>query len=326
MKYNKENEAFAIFDFIKKNDDYLLTAHYSPDGDNIGSTIAMYHVLISLGKKATIMNRDDFPEKYDFIKPLNYPFHKTSNFEEKMIFRNVIILDTADIHRIGNVKDYLGKDVTIINIDHHYTNTNYGKLNYVDSSLASASEVLYKILKINNFELNKEIASALYTGLLSDTGGFRFKNTKPIDLQIASELSEYGIDVSYLMNKVFFSKSFQDVTKYAEIVSRIELIQNKKLAVLYHDEVIDPITEHDPIMEAMDSIIESKINVFVRKIGKNKLRLSIRSKSDFNAADFVGKYGGGGHKMAAGMFFESSYEDFKRIVLEDLKKEIKDIH
>ena len=81
MKYSKEKEALAIFDFIKKNDDFLVTAHYSPDGDNIGSSIAMYHVLISLGKKATIMNRDDFPKKYDFIKPPDYPFYKTSNFK-----------------------------------------------------------------------------------------------------------------------------------------------------------------------------------------------------------------------------------------------------
>ncbi|MCK4979426.1 MAG: DHH family phosphoesterase [Candidatus Delongbacteria bacterium] len=322
MKYSKEKEALAIFDFIKKNDDFLVTAHYSPDGDNIGSSIAMYHVLISLGKKATIMNRDDFPKKYDFIKPPDYPFYKTSNFKEKIKFKNVIILDTADIHRVGNVIDYLDKNATVVNIDHHYTNTNYGQYNFINSNLASASEVLYDILKINNYKITKEIASALYTGLLSDTGGFRFKNTKPIDLQIASELSEYGIDVSYLMNKVFFSKSFQDVTKYAEIVSRIELIQNKKLAVLYHDEVMDPIPEHDPVMEAMDSIIESKVNVFVRKIGENKLRLSIRSKSDFNAADFVEKYGGGGHKMAAGMFFEGEFEEFEETVLKELKSQL----
>ena len=325
MENDSKNKVLDFFDFIKKNDDYLLTAHYSPDGDNIGSTIAMYYMLISLGKKVVVMNRDDFPKKYNFIRPPDYPFYKTSNFKGAKL-KNIIILDTADIHRIGNVIDYMDKDATIVNIDHHYTNTNYGKYNFINSNLASASEVLYDILKLNNYKITKEIASALYTGLLSDTGGFRFKNTKPIDIQIGYELSMYGINVSEIMNNVFFLKSFEDVTKYARITSNIELFPEQELAVLYHDEVKEPIPEHDPIMEAMDSIKESKINLFVRKIDTNKLRISLRSKNDFNAAAFVKRYNGGGHKLAAGMFFEGDYEDFKRIVLEDLKAEIKDTH
>ncbi|MDA3884321.1 MAG: DHH family phosphoesterase [Candidatus Delongbacteria bacterium] len=318
MRSEEEKEALKIFDFIKRNDDYLLTAHYSPDGDNIGSTIAMYHVLRNLNKKVVIMNRDDFPAKYDFIRPENYPFYQASECKLDTKFKNIITLDTADIHRVGDVCNYFDENPEIVNIDHHYTNTKYGEFNYVNSDLASACEVLFELLKVNGLEITVEIATALYTGLLSDTGGFRFKNTKPVDIKIAYELSKYGINVSEIMNKVFFYKSYQDITKYAEIISRIELNYEKKLAVLYHDEVAEPIPEHDPIMEAMDSIIESEVNIFVRKIGTNKLRLSIRSKCDFNAADFVKKYSGGGHKLAAGMFYEGNYKDFKNEVITDL--------
>jgi len=311
MDYESNIIAFEIAEFLNGNDDFLITSHYSPDGDNIGASTSLYVLLREMGKEVVFINRDKYPEKYNFIKPKNMKFYQREDFQKKHKFSNIITIDTADYHRIGEVSELIEQDAFIINIDHHYTNTMYGNLNFVLSDLASACEVLYLLLKETCIKINTEIAYCLYAGMLSDTGGFRFKTTKAAELKIASELAEYGIDLSLLMNEIFFYKSHKEVVSYARAISKIKLYPELHTAVLYHDELTDPLTEHDPVMEAMDSIKESKINLYVRNIANGKLRLSLRSKCDFNAAEFLSKYGGGGHKAAAGMFYEGNWDDFK---------------
>ncbi len=317
---NKE-QAEAIGDFLKEKDDFLITAHHAPDGDNLGACIGMYLALTENGKKAVIVNEDRFVERFAFLLEENKsPYIKYSDEPGGGKYKNVIILDTAKFDRIGKVSNIIAEDAEILNIDHHPTNEMFGSLNYVDSKAASASELVHEILKGSGFSISRSVSDALLSGLLSDTGGLRFENTNVRTVRNVLEFMSYGSNLADLTDRIFMRLSFSETVKVSEIASKIELFRDEKLALAYNDQEKNPLLENEPVLMILSSIEEAEVSIFVRKNGHDFYKISIRSKGDFNVSEFSEGWNGGGHKNAAGIKFYGSYEELRNGLLKDLRE------
>jgi bifunctional oligoribonuclease and PAP phosphatase NrnA len=311
----------AIGTFLRDKDDFLITAHHAPDGDNLGACIGMYLALTGTGKKAVIVNEDKFVDRFSFLlAEEKSPFIRYSENLNCKKYKNVIILDTANFDRIGKVADIIDRDAEIINIDHHPTNEMFGKLNYVDSTYASASQLVHEVLKQNGFTISRKISDALLAGLLSDTGGLRFENTDIKTIMSVTEFMSYGSNLADLTDRIFMRLSFAETVKINQIASKIELFKEEKIALAYNDQENNPLLENEPVLMILNSIEEAEVFLFVRKNGDNFYKISIRSKGNFNVSEFSAGWNGGGHKNAAGIKFYGSYEDMRNTLLKDLRE------
>ena len=322
---NKNEIIKQIGDFIRDNDNFLITSHFAPDGDNIGSCIAFHLMLKELGKTSIIVNEDKLARRFEFLLPNDISEFKQfseMNVEDK--FDNVIIVDTANINRVGKVAELFSENVTIVNIDHHFTNTNFGSINFVDGNVASASQLVLQIFKGNDLLISKEMSDAILAGVLSDTGGLKFRNTDIEVISNVKDLMGYGSDMADITNRIFSSMSYSEIMKVNKVASDIKLYPEEKIAIAYNDQQNNPLEENEPVLMILNSIEEADVYLFVRKVDDAKLKISLRSDSDFNVSDFAGQWGGGGHKNAAGMRYSGTIEEFEKDVIEKLRKVVSD--
>lgn len=318
-----EKELLQIGKEITARDEFLITAHFSPDGDNIGSCVAVYQLLKNMGKKAVIINEDPVPDKFRFLLGDDIVINLASDYPQEK-FDNVIILDVGSPARIGTVKNFVAEEAFIINIDHHSSNPRFGDLFVVDNICAAAAQVVYNLIVANDFTLTKRIAEAIYVGILSDTGGFRYSNTDKAVMQTATALMEFDIDASDLMERTFHLNPFQQVLKAGTIIKNTELIYPGPAAILIHDQQTNPIQDNDLILELLNSVKEAAVILFIRVMDDNLIKTSFRSKTDFNVSDFAAKFGGGGHPKAAGLRFDGTLQVYKDTVLKQLEIELKE--
>ena len=211
-----------------------LSFHASPDGDAIGSILALLNALRYLGKDSYIISRDVISDNFSFLSLSNEIDGNTP--EPKMNTDLVIVLDCGNFERISaNLSNYSGK---IINIDHHISNENYGFINYVDVKASATCEIAYLLIKELGIDFNEKtdvdisIGNAVYTGVLTDTGSFRHSNVTSRTHRIASELMEIGVDNSKIHSNLFDNKPFNKVKLMGSVLSDIELVLDNKVAVL----------------------------------------------------------------------------------------------
>lgn len=189
--YRKKLEEAAHF--ILEHDHYVVLAHLNPDGDAIGSCLAMGHLLRALNKTFTLVNEGECPSRFTFLPGFD-ELIDLSRTELNRTFSHVIALDVADEERFGQIGSLFDTNAQMLNIDHHPTNTRFGTINLIRSSAASTTEILYDLVKrCFPQALNQPLALSLYTGLLTDTGGFRYSNTTSSVFQMASDLLTYGV-------------------------------------------------------------------------------------------------------------------------------------
>jgi len=310
----------AIGQVLREKDNFLITSHYSPDGDNIGSSYALWHFLQTLGKKALIINEDPIPEKYLFI--LETECFKTFAEYDGAKFENVIILDAGSFERIGKVATLIADEHTIINIDHHYSNVGFGTHNLILPDRAATAQIIFELFKANGLSFDASAASAMYLGLLTDTGGFRYQNTDSRVLNTAAELVSCGIKPDEIMEQAFHVHHYRDIVKLGKLLAGMELILPYGVALVYQHDMVEPIEDNDLVVEMLNSVAEAKIMIFVRRVEEKLLKISFRSRCEYNVSAFAARYGGGGHPQAAGLRFRSTFEQFRQDVLEVLFAEL----
>ena len=187
----RNNSLKEIVKALKKYDDYLLSTHISPDGDGIGSELALGFGLKKLGKKVTIANSDPFPANYEFL-PCNGIL---KNREEiRNTYGVAVSLECPSLNRVGKLKKTFLKSGKIMNLDHHMSNDFFGDYNYVDEGAAAVGEQVFDILVGLGVKLDLNIATCLYTSLLTDTGSFSYSNTTRRTHEIVIELMKYGVN------------------------------------------------------------------------------------------------------------------------------------
>jgi bifunctional oligoribonuclease and PAP phosphatase NrnA len=288
-----------IRDAILERSSFLLTSHARPDGDSIGSQLAMAYALEALGKRVRIVNSDPGPEHYfEFpgVDRIQIASHTTVTEEA------LIVMECSDLSRTG----VSGLDGGfIINIDHHAGNRLYGTLNWFDESAAACGEMVFDIIRALGVPLSPEIATHIYLAILTDTGSFHHSHITPRTFDICRQTVEAGVDPATMARRVFDSNSFGKLKLIGAILDAMELVHAGCLAVLYLDEAMleacgCTANDTEGIINLPLTAREIQAVVFFKLAQGGEVRVSMRSKYDVDVRVVANEFGGGGHKNAAG--------------------------
>lgn len=307
-----------------------LSFHTSPDGDAIGSTLALLNALRYLKKDAYIISKDVLPDNMSFISLSEEVDGETLKPDKNTDL--VIVLDCGNVDRIcADLSEYNGR---VINLDHHISNENYGDINYVDAQAAATCELSYLLIKELGIDFSKKseeeiaIGTAVYCGLVTDSGSFRHSNVTKRTHAIASELIELGVNNSKVHSSLFDNKPFNKVKLMGSVLSNIELALDNKVAVLQiPKDMLEqfnlPNTDTSDIISVGLGIKGVEVSMLLKEV-EGAVKISLRSKNEVDVRKAAEVYGGGGHIKAAGLkICDISLEKAKEKLLNTLKEEMK---
>lgn len=300
--------------FMEQNDHFLVVSHVQPDGDAASSTCAVGLMLTALNKRFVMMNEEKLPTKFNYLAGYEQVkiYNELSPEEQvETKYKYVIAVDCADFSRIGRVSELFAPDVQILNIDHHATNNFYGTVNLIDEQAAATAEVLYNLLLHLNMPLNSQLAHCFYTGLLTDTGGFRYANTTAQVMQIAAHLLQHEVDANDLADRLLEKVTMGHVELLRKALNRLSFAYDNKvcwLSITLEDMELCAATNEDleGIVNYPRNIMGVEVGIFFRELANNKVKASFRSLGAVDVAAFAATYGGGGHKLAAGATIEGT--------------------
>ncbi|MBA7620847.1 Bifunctional oligoribonuclease and PAP phosphatase NrnA [subsurface metagenome] len=306
-------------DIIKKYNKFLIVSHKYPDGDSIGSQIALALGLLKIGKKAYIYNDDPPTDRYSRFKRINLIHTDKKDFDEEVIFA----LDSAELNRIGFIKDEIDFTKPIINIDHHISNKNFGDINIVKPYYSSTAEIIYELLN-RLTELDEEIATYLYIGILTDTGSFRYPNTTSHSLRVASKLVNYGVVASQISEFIWFTDPPARIKLLGDVLQNITLHDKFSIMYVTKNMLKNHGAKEEDTNEFVDyglTIKNVKATAMIKEREGGILKVSLRSRNDVSVQELASEYGGGGHKTAAGF----TYKGDLRVLKKELEKKLERI-
>lgn len=313
------NTFLEIKDKIFSEDNIVVISHVTPDGDAIGSGLALTLGLKKIGKNVRFILQDKYPDSVKFLNEINIVEQYDENNEYK--FDLAICVDGATDDRLGKAKELL-KNRFVINIDHHISNTLYGKLNYVEE-ISSTSELIYKFLKFCEIDIDVNMAEALYTGLVNDTGNFSHNNVTEKTFEMATELKAIGADNSKIVREFFNTRTMAAIRLLGKAMYDMKYDEEKKLAYYFMSkEELDKYSgrkeDTEGIVEKLISFKEAEVSLFLREDKIGVIKGSMRSKHDIDVNEIASIFGGGGHRKAAGFTSELPAEEIIKKVLERL--------
>lgn len=295
--------------FLKAHDSFVITAHINPDGDALGSMLAMGSVLQALEKKYRIISNNLPTDTYDFLPDIGLV--EQYNPLTEYHFEAAIILDIGEWDRMGSVTGCINAtQLAILNVDHHQSNNLFGDVAYVNPRACSASIMVFNIVKELGIYISSALATQMYTGILTDTGGFHFSNTDGDVLRTCGELIDCGADPTTIMSKVYHEKTALSVVVTEKVLSTLEFYSHNHIVCVVLDNTIisrikghsreDIIANTEGIIDYIRSIRGVWMAIFFREEADG-IKVSLRSTRegiDVNA--LAGQYGGGGHIKASG--------------------------
>src|SRR5215470_10844450 len=307
-----------VVELVDKKRRFMITSHIRPDGDGLGSGLALYWMLRSLGKDATVLLRDEVPPAYTVLPGSDLVVVAPDIDGD---YDAAFLMECSDVDRPGLATL---REQFVVNIDHHSTTRPFGNINWVDSTAAAVGEMIYNLCKALGVEVTKEIADCVYTALLTDTGSFHFSNTTERTLKIASELVRRGVEPAKISQALFYSYPFSRVKLLGLVLSNIERDESGRIAWVAVDR--DTMYEAGACDEDADGIVNHALSVgqveavaFFKELAPGAYRISLRSKGRTNVAKVAETFGGGGHRNAAGCRIEGDFDDVKRRVIEGLQ-------
>ncbi len=314
---------------LRSRDRFLLTAHEGPDGDALGSLLGMHHLLTQLGKDSVMfMAAKEFPLpiEYRFL-PLEEVFHEPP---ADMADRTVIFLDCGNADRVP-VEFLTTGDNFRINIDHHHDNTLFGDVNLLDTGACSTAEIVYELAIALGVEITPEIASALYVGLVTDTGKFMYENTNAHTHRIAAELIDAGVAVDETYRRLYEHVPVEKLRLLSRALDSIQRYCGDQLVVTYitaadyeatgaGEEMTEGIIDH------LRSVEGAKVAALIRDQGdrgRSARKASLRSSGgEIDVSAMARKHGGGGHKRAAGFSTDLELDDLIAFLCEEVSAQL----
>jgi phosphoesterase RecJ-like protein len=304
-----------ICDEVFRRQRFLLTSHARPDGDSIGSQLAMAFALDALGKTVRIVNADPAPDHYqDFpgMDRIEIAPQVSADVDA------VIVMECSDLSRTG-VSGLEGE--YLINIDHHAGNKLYGAVNWHDESAAACGEMVFDVIRELGVTLTPEIATHIYLAILTDTGSFHHSNITPRTFDICRQTVEAGVNPAAMARRVFDSNSFGKLKLIGALLDSMQLADAGRLAILYMDEAMLSAcgcTHNDTegLINLPLTAREIQAVVFFKLGPAGDVRVSMRSKYDVDVRAVAGQFGGGGHKNAAGFTVTESLEQVRPRIIQ----------
>jgi bifunctional oligoribonuclease and PAP phosphatase NrnA len=303
-----------ICDAIRARQRFVLSSHARPDGDSIGSQLAMAYALVAMGKDVVVVNRDAAPAPMQGL-PGVAAIRVAASVEGE--FDAAIIMECSELSRTG----VGGLDrAFLINIDHHPGNTGFGALNWFDASAAACGELVITLIDALGVPVSIEIATHIYLTIITDTGSFHFSHITPRTFDIARRMVEAGVDPVAMARTIFDSNNLGRLKIFGAVLSTMELDASGALAVLYVDD--NMLTQAGATHDDTEGLINLPLTVkdiqavaFFKASGSDEYRISLRSKGDIDVSAVAKGFGGGGHTNAAGCTLKGPYADVKPRVI-----------
>jgi len=314
------NDVKEIFEIINNSDNICITGHKAPDGDCIGSAMALYEFLKPLNKNVAVYIDGSIPFNYKPFEKEGLIMKEYDNTEYDVLF----ILDCSDADRLGKFKDIINHAKKSVCIDHHKTNNSFADINIIDAEMSSTGELLYDVMKASGMEITKEIAVYIYIAILTDTGKFSYSNTSSYTHSKTAELINLGVDVAEIDNIIYNSKPSNVVKAFIECISGIELYYDNRFGITtITQEILKSnnveMGDIDGVVEFIREIKEVEVSCVLKESENKSTKVSLRSKNNIDVAEVSLQYGGGGHSRAAGFEINDTIENTKKIIVNNFK-------
>jgi bifunctional oligoribonuclease and PAP phosphatase NrnA len=319
-----------VIDELRLGEKFLLTTHENPDGDALGSLVAMHEILDLMGKdNIMFMSADEFPLPYEYRSlPLDDVSHVLPEDAEE---RTIVFLDCGNIDRMP--VGFLGRDdAHIVNIDHHHDNTKFGTANLVVGGASCTAEIIYQLTGDLGVELTQKIAQALYVALVTDTGKFQYENTTPAAHLMAADLIELGVDVHEEFRRLYENVPLAKLQLLARVLTRVERYNEGLLTVSYikrsdyeetgaDENYSEGIVDH--IRAAEGTIVAALIREQLKEGREGVSKVSLRAATDDVDVSVIARgEGGGGHRQAAGFSTSKRGEELIRFILDGIAAQL----
>lgn len=316
-----------IFDQIRKKlksvKTAIIAAHVDPDGDAIGSSLALAMLLAKMQIKATVYARDNVPEIYTFL-PMSDEV--VSRLPLGARFDVAFMLDSSEISRAGDKINIRELAQVLINIDHHPDNQKYGDINFVEK-MSSVGEQIYQLAKYLKIKMDKNMAICLYVAMITDTGNFRYENTSIATFLMAADLLKHGVDTHSITTHIYDNKSVSSIRLRALAMQQLQLVYDGKIGLTIVDDAMMQkagATNEDltGLIDLIRSVKGVEVAILFREESE-KIKINFRSKLNINVGEIAKSFGGGGHVKAAGAVLKGSLVEVKAKVLSEVCNKLK---
>ena len=315
---NFETSLKKIVSALNDGGSFLITTHRDPDADGIGSMLALGKTLLNADKDVVLWTDAPVPSPNNRLKGAD---SIVQYIDPERNFDVVVVLDCAEIERAGQLQGNHGKLKPLINIDHHETNNFFGDLNLVDVNSSSTGELVFKVIKLGGFRIDRDVAGNVFAAIQADTGSFRYDNTSPTCLRIAAEMMDYGANPWKISQEVMDGYNLSRLRLLEMALGTLEFYHAGKIGVItillgmFSKAGAGP-EDSEGFVDYPRFVSGVEIAVLIRQTGENDYKFSLRSNSRANVAQLASRFGGGGHAKAAGIDCHGSIgtlkEDFLR--------------
>jgi bifunctional oligoribonuclease and PAP phosphatase NrnA len=316
-----------ILDQLKRSRTVLVVSHVHPDGDAIGALLAIGLVLQTMQKSVCLYNESPIPAVYRFLPSVDAIVR---HLESPETFDTVVVLDCGDLERIGKAAKILHPHSVIINIDHHVTNTQFGHLHLIEPEACATAELVYRVIRALPVSIDSAVASAIYTGILTDTGSFRFSNTNQKAFAICAEMIQHGANAYEVAQHVYGTYSLGRIKLLNLALDSLEISPNGRLSIMTLTQRM--LRETGTQSEDIDGFInyarrieEVKVAALIHETrtvepieptgNTSRYHVSLRSDGGVDVSQIAAQFGGGGHVGAAGFSIETTLPQLKSQII-----------
>lgn len=317
------NEITACLRFLEGHDNFVVCGHPYPDGDSVGSVVAVCEVLRGMGKRAQGVLFSGLPERYSFLR----------GSENLSIFAEgipdpvgaLVCLDVGSVDRIGEVIDTLGDDIPILNIDHHTSNSGFGSVAWNTTDVSSVGEMLYNMLVASQVVFSEVISEALYVAIVTDTGRFSYRNTTARTLDACADLLRHGVECTAVYEKIYERGTHNRLQLLSRTLPTVETAFDGRVAWMsitqeMYQETGTLMHDSYEFIDLLKSVAGTSVALLLRELEDGRIKMSARSDGSVSAHHLCAKFGGGGHACAAGAMMNGSLQGVVEDVLSVLGK------
>ncbi|MCP4705168.1 MAG: bifunctional oligoribonuclease/PAP phosphatase NrnA [candidate division Zixibacteria bacterium] len=304
----------------------LIFSHSAPDGDSIGSQLAFQNYILDCGKDVVIINDGAFPGLYKNLPDIEV-IRDINNYSIKEVEKKpdlIVVLDCSNLERLAKAQELIIDNIPIINIDHHPDNSEFGNINIVNSSSSSTSEILTEYFLGIDHTIDRKTASLLYTGILTDTGRFRFESTSRRTMELVGVLIERGANPRKICDDIYYSIPPSILKMTGKMLEDAEFYENGKICLMELNK--ENIKKHNASFGDFDGLAEytlhtenALVGALLKELEDKNIKVSLRSKGNINVSKVAHIYGGGGHRNASGFVMKSSQKESRKKLLDNLK-------
>lgn len=304
-----------IIDVIRSNSSFLLTSHEGPDGDAVGSTLALASFLRKIGKDVTVHFQDTVPDLYAFLPGCDSVLSRIPERPYDVAF----VLDIGELRRAGTHFCSFKQFDTLINLDHHLSCDNFGDHNLIDSTAAATGILVYRIIRTFGYDFDRETALCLYVSIITDTGSFRYSNANKEAFTVAGEMIEVGVNAWDVAEQLYENQPRKRLELLGRCLPTLDVIKDGLAASV--TVTMDMYAATNADAELTDGFVNYprsirgvEVAIFFRQLEERKFKVGFRSKGKVNVAAFSAAMGGGGHHNAAGCTLDGTLEEVKAAV------------